>query len=183
MLSELGTSCHGKTATRKGCTKMLVTGGGGETMRRDFLPWKCSLKAFTKQPREMSYPAPSPAPLALCSGGNEGTHCSGVTHEWGGCSPTSRRETQSPGVHWTRQSTATTSRSLLWRWSVGAGQTLPGEPSFLLGSLAKQSAEKQQMHSHSSKHKTPLGRGCAELSHVPQPHHVHAAELHLHTSL
>lgn len=29
MLSELGTSCHGKTATGKGYTKMLVTGGGG----------------------------------------------------------------------------------------------------------------------------------------------------------
>jgi len=50
MLSELGTSCHGKTATAKGYTKMLVTGGGGETMRQDFLPRKGFLHAFTKQP-------------------------------------------------------------------------------------------------------------------------------------
>lgn len=50
MLSELGTSCHGKTATGKGYTKMLMTGGGGEMMRQDFLPWKCFLKALPSSP-------------------------------------------------------------------------------------------------------------------------------------
>lgn len=61
MLSELGTSCHGKTATGKGYTKMLVTGGGGgETMGQDFLQWKCFLKAFTKHPCGQDAPTRHP---------------------------------------------------------------------------------------------------------------------------
>lgn len=49
MVSELGTSCHGKTAMGKGYKKMLVTVAGGEPRRWDFAPWKCFLEAFTKQ--------------------------------------------------------------------------------------------------------------------------------------
>lgn len=118
---------------------------------------------------ELPSSQPSPAPLAFCSGSNEGTLCSGVTHEWGSCSPTPRRETQSPGVHWTRQPTATTSRSLLWRWSMGAGQTLPREHSSLPGSLAKQFEEKKQMHSHNPTG-ARVGRAVPRASASPRAH-------------
>lgn len=50
MLSELGTSCHGKTAMGKGYTKMLVTAAREEPRRWDFLPWQCFLEALPKQP-------------------------------------------------------------------------------------------------------------------------------------
>lgn len=49
MLSELGTSCHGKTAMGKGYTKMLVAAAAGEPGRRDFLPWKCFLEQPWKE--------------------------------------------------------------------------------------------------------------------------------------
>lgn len=50
MLSELGTSCHGKTATGKGYTKMLVIGGGGRDDGTGLSSTEMLSEASTKRP-------------------------------------------------------------------------------------------------------------------------------------
>lgn len=187
MLSELGTACHGKTAPGKGYTKMLVTGGGGEMMRQDFPTLKCFLKAFTKQPckqdaafQHPSQPArgpaavPQPQPEHSLFQGHTGAVLKSSSTEEGNGESRHALHCMAHSHHQQVPPVATGARS---RADLVCGR------SFLLDSSGMHSPEKQQQkltQQFQAQRETPPEQAHAELPCRLWPHHVHAAELHLH---